>query len=193
MKEISMIIMTLFLLVGMTGSVNAQDKIAPLPFPTPYADVQNFFLPIPANNFPQYYLDTSRIIKYVNSRLLDCWVKKVMTEQDRTIEIQQKKQQKPSIEDKEKAKLNKNLSKQDKKKAELDKITFYQLIHQQFDPINFKYKVLEIYSYNANSQLLSSTTNQFSWVTIPVDSIEDKTLTSINVYIQNGVDKVVFK
>jgi len=239
MKKTAMIIIILFLLVGRTGSVYAKEQFVMMPPtnlpPSPVSDQKSFML-IPSNDLSTYYLDNSRIIKYVNSRLLDGWIKKIMTEQDKGMEMKQhifqnkvdkklkkigkqqqqmekqiemqqqaqirgqRQEQMPdmdeiviSMQDKAKAEFERKLSKQDKEKIEMDKITYYQLIHQQFDPINFKYKVVEVYSYNVNSQLLPSKTIQSSWTTIPVGSIEEKVLACINDYIQSSVDKVIFK
>jgi len=237
MKKGSMIIMTLFLLVGMTASVYAKAnmQVPPNGFPTAPINDQGKFILIPGNSLSSYYLDNSRMVKYVNSRLLDCWVKKVINEKEKKMTIKMIKEKgklKNKIPDtpndtpndmpNEKpnemstaisnAMLNELLSgiavgaptgaptgskKKPKKrnlKADLDLVerTSYQLIHQQFDPVNFKYKTLEVYSYDATSQLLTITTNP-KWVTIPVDSIEDRTLTCINDYLENSFAKVILR
>ena len=225
MKKRSMIIMTLFLLVGMTASVYAKANMqVPLNgFPTAPINDQGKFILIPANSLSSYYLDNSRVVKYVNSRLLDSWVKKVINEKEKKMTIKMIKEKgklKKKIPDTpndistriSNAMLNEILSgisagaptgastgskKKPKKrnlKADLDLVerTSYQLIHQQFDPINFKYKTLEVYSYDATSQLLTITTNP-KWVTIPVDSIEDRTLTCINDYLENSFAKVILR
>jgi hypothetical protein len=157
--KISMVFIVQCLLIGIMAPIYAQSS----------------FTQITSNQSAVLYLDNTRIIKYVNSRLLDGWVKKIMTEQDKDLKKKRK------------------LSKAEKEQAALLKQTSYQLIHQQYDPINFKYKVLEVYSYGPKGQLLSSNTSQPYWLTIPVDSIEEKTMISMNDYIQNNVDKVMMK
>jgi len=198
MKKVSMIIMTLFLLVGMTASAYAKAAMqVPLPPPNNLLtvsinDPKNFLL-ISSNIFSSYYLDNSRIVKYANSRLLDAWVKRVNSEKGKGMEIQlTKNASKLNNKNPEMPRRREN-SKETKAKLELIKKTSYQLIHQQFDPINFKYKTLEVYSYGVNSQLLSSSKNPLPWATIPVESVEDKTLTCINDYMQNNLEKVTFK
>lgn len=144
---------------------------------------QSSFIPITSSQSVVLYLDNTRITKYVTSRLIDGWVKKIMTEQDKKNMIEQAKK----LQKKRKA------SKAEKEKAELLKKTSYQLLHEQFDPINFKYKVLEVYSYDAKGQLLANNLGQPYWLTIPVDSMEEKTMISMNDYIQNHVDQVLMK
>lgn len=144
---------------------------------------QSSFIPITTSQSAILYLDNTRITKYVTSRLLDGWVKRIMTEQDKKNMMEEAK----ALQKKRKA------SKAEKEKAELLKKNSYQLLHQQFDPINFKYKVLEVYSYDDKGQLLANNIGQPYWLTIPVDSIEEKTMISMNDYIQNHVDQVLMK
>jgi hypothetical protein len=165
--KVFIVVITQCLLIGIMAPVSAQSS----------------FTQITSSQSAVLYLDDGRITKYVNSRLIDGWVKKIMTEQDKkNLEKQAKT-----------LKKKRNVSKVEKEKAELLKKASYQLMHQQFDPINFKYKVLEVYSYDAKGQLLVSNTNQPYWLTIPVDSIEEKTMIVMNEYIQNHVDKVMMK
>lgn len=157
--KVSMIIIVQCLLMGIMSPSYAQSG----------------FTKITSNESVILYFDNTRIVKYVNSRLQEGWVKKVFTEQDRVVKKKRK------------------ASKAEKEQAALLKKTSYQLIHQQFDPRNFKYKILEVYSYDAKGKLLASNANQSSWLTIPVDSIEEKTMLSMSDYIQNNVDKVMMK
>jgi hypothetical protein len=158
--KISLVMIVQCLLIGIMSPIYAQSS----------------FIQITSNQPAVLYLDNTRITKYVNSRLLDGWVKKIMTAQDKAL-----------------IKKNKTSSKAEKDQAALLAKTSYQLIHQQFDPINFKYKVLEIYSYDGKGQFLFSSTGQSYWLTIPADSIEEKTMMGINDYIQNNIDKVIMK
>lgn len=119
-------------------------------------------------------LDNERIIKYVKSGLLDCWIKKLITEQDKSL--------------KNKTQAERNEAKLLKKAK-----TSYQLMHQQFDPVNFRYKVLEVYSYEAKSNKLRLSNTSAYWVGIPIDSIEEKTMMSVNDYILKNPDKIIMK
>ena len=128
--------------------------------------------------------DPARITKYVKSGIIDGWVKKVITEHDKAMQEKSRKQ-------------NKKKSKQErarqKAESELYNKTAYQWLHLQFDPANFRYKVLEVYSYGKEEQLLSSAAGATDWRSIPADSTEEIIFKSMTDYINNQVEKVIMK
>jgi glycerol-3-phosphate cytidylyltransferase-like family protein len=130
------------------------------------------------------YLDNTRITKYVNSGIMDGWVKKVVTDKERKSKLQSiKKVKKASKKEKAKAKEIK----------ELYKKMSYQYIHIQFDSKNFKYKALESYYYDKDSQLISRDTNSSDWVAVPIDSPEAQIMKNMTDYIQNNIEYVTMK
>lgn len=170
-NNVTMII-ALFLIIGMMTPVYAQ----------------SISFAVNEKKAETIQLDHARITKYVKSGILDVWVKKVITEEDRALKKQM---------DKQNAKKNRKASKKERaKQKEANEIydkTSYHWLHLQFDPNNFRYKVLETYSYNKNLQLLSGGSNPDNWLMIPADSIEEKLLRKINEYVDNHIDQIVMK
>jgi hypothetical protein len=164
-NKASIMLITIFLLMGIMTPVNAQRS----------------FTVISSKDPSTFYLENTRITKYVKSGILDGWVKKVITEKERTLKKNNAK------------KLSKQEKAKEKEINELLKKTSYQLMHLQFDAINFRYKVLESYSYNKESQLLSSETSLSDWVLIPIDSVEEQIMNTMTEYIQNNIDQVMMK
>jgi hypothetical protein len=164
-NKASIMLITIFLLMGIMTPVNAQRS----------------FTVISSKDPSTFYLENTRITKYVKSGILDGWVKKVITEKERML----KKNNAKKMSKQEKAK--------EKEVNELLKKTSYQLMHLQFDAINFRYKVLESYSYDKESQLLSSETSLSDWVLIPIDSVEEQIMNTMAEYIQNNIDQVMMK
>ncbi|EIW15506.1 hypothetical protein FA11_1807 [Pelosinus fermentans A11] len=145
---------------------------------------QSGLLAITAREPETVYLDNTRITKYVNSGILDGWVKKVVTDKERKAKLQSvKKAKKSSKKDKAKAK---------EMKALYQKMS-YQFIHIQFDSKNFRYKVLESYYYDKDSQLIYRDINASDWVTVPVESTEEKIMRNMTDYIQNNIEYVTMK
>jgi len=166
--KVSILIITIFLLAGVMAPVHGQSGL----------------LAITAREPETVYLDNTRITKYVNSGILDGWVKKVVTDKERKAKLQSvKKAKKSSKKDKAKAK---------EMKALYQKMS-YQFIHIQFDSKNFRYKVLESYYYDKDSQLIYRDINASDWVTVPVESTEEKIMRNMTDYIQNNIEYVTMK
>jgi len=136
---------------------------------------QNFIL-FHSNMMASYYLDTARIILFSKSKLRDGWVKTAFVEANgssRAIE---------------KTRTSKKLNKEEIKE---NKDVAYLLAHEQLDPINFKFKVLEIDSYNQMGMMVARNIKDTPWMDILPDSMEEKMLKSINEFINNQTDKVI--
>lgn len=159
-KPILKTMLLMLVVMGMATHVYAQER----------------FMLVQATSLSVCTLDTSRIVQYANSKLLDSWMKDQLTERGR-------------VAAKESAKHAKF---KDRSETERRLKTSYQLLHLQFDPITFKYKVLEIESYDEGGQLLASDTalSASGWVPIPADSPEERMLTCISNFMQANADKV---
>lgn len=130
------------------------------------------------------YPDPARITKYVKSGIIDGWVKKVITEHDKAMQEKNREQTK---------KKSKQERARQKVEADLYNKTAYQWLHLQFDPANFRYKVLEVCSYGKEEQLLSSAAGATDWRSIPAGSSEEKILKSMTEYIDKSIEKVIMK
>ena len=167
-NNISILLITVFLLTGIMATAHAQSNL----------------MAITTKGPGTVYLDNTRITKYVNSGIMDGWVKKVVTDKERKSKLQSiKKAKKASKKEKAKAKEIK----------ELYKKMSYQYIHIQFDSKNFRYKALESYYYDKDSQLISRDTNSSDWVAVPVDSPEAQIMKNMTDYIQNNIEYVTMK
>ncbi|MCC5464676.1 hypothetical protein [Pelosinus baikalensis] len=163
--NVSILLITIFLLTGIVAPVHGQSGL----------------LEITTREPGTVYLDNTRITKYVNSGILDGWVKKVVTDKERKAKLESIK--KASKKEKAKAKEIK----------ELYKKMSYQYIHIQFDSKNFRYKALESYYYDKDSQLISRDANSSDWVAVPVDSTEAQIMRNMTDYIQNNIEYVTMK
>jgi len=168
-NNISILLITVFLLTGITAPAHAQSNLMVITTKEPKT----------------VYLDNTRITKYVNSGIMDGWVKKIVTDKERKSKLESIKKAKKKASKKEKAKI--------KEIKELYKKVSYQYIHIQFDSKNFRYKALESYYYDKDSQLISRDTNSSDWVAVPVDSTESQIMKDMTDYIQNNIEYVTMK
>ncbi|SFL51149.1 hypothetical protein SAMN04490355_100778 [Pelosinus propionicus DSM 13327] len=167
--SISILLITVFFLTGIMAPAYGQSS----------------FLSIATREPGTVYLDNTRITKYVTSGILDGWVKKVVTDKERKSKLESIKKAKKKASKKEKAKI--------KEVKELYQKMSYQYIHIQFDSKNVRYKILESYYYDKDSQLISREVSASDWVTVPVDSTEEKIMRNMADYIQNNIEYVTMK
>ncbi|MBP2652545.1 MAG: hypothetical protein H6Q73_114 [Firmicutes bacterium] len=140
---------------------------------------QASYVLIQSDEASNFYIDTSRMQLFSKSKFRDGWVKKVFIDNGKERSSELDKKSKTKRDKKAKPKENKNLS--------------YQLVHVQFDPASFKYKVLEIYSFEESGQMIATDVQQAAWMNICPGSIEEKMLTTMNQYIEQNIDMIVIR
>jgi hypothetical protein len=144
-------------------------------------NAQASYVLIQSDEASNFYIDISRMQLFSKSKFRDGWVKKVFVDngKERSSELEKDKKSKTKRDKKAKTKENKNLS--------------FELIHEQFDPVSFKYKVLERYFFDDSGQVIATDVQQASWINICPGSIEEKMLTTMNQYIEKGIDLIIIR
>ncbi|MBP2650924.1 MAG: hypothetical protein H6Q74_1749 [Firmicutes bacterium] len=144
---------------------------------TASVNAQENFKLIHSDDVSSFYIDTTRMQFFSKSKICDIWVKKVFIDngKEKSSELNKSKKR----DKKARTKGNKNLS--------------YVLIHEQFDAANFKYKIVEVASFDDGGRMVSQDTTQASWSDICPGSIEDKSLSMVDSYIESSIDQVIVR
>jgi len=151
------------------------------------------------------YLDVETVKSFVYSRFQEAWIK-------RTFLIKEPNLENEAILKNEKGEIDSEVS-QTKSKKNINRKTSknrtaYQLVHMQFDPINSKYKVLEVQSFGENGQAIvdlskakekknSSKENRISlkaldWTSLFPGTAEEAIGKALSDYIEKNTGRVKF-